>query len=152
VQDRPATAAEELALTTKLNPYLNFPGTAREAMEFYESVFGGTLSVMTFADAGAEGVADPSQVMHASLETSSGYTLMASDVPPGMDLQPGNAMSVSLSGDAVDELRGYWAALSAGGKVTMPLEVQMWGDEFGACTDRFGVSWMVDIAVPEQPS
>lgn len=133
---------------TRLNPYLTFPGTARQAMQFYETVFGGTLTVMTFADAGAQDVPDPQQVMHAMLETPSGFTLMASDLPPGMDHQPGNAIAVSLSGDAGDELRRYWSALSADGTVTMPLEMQMWGDEFGACTDRFGVSWMVDIAVP----
>jgi PhnB protein len=133
-------------VSTRLNPYLIYPGTAREAMEFYERVFGGTLTVMTFADAGANDVPDPKQVMHAMLETTSGYTLMASDLPPGMEHQPGTAFSVSLSGDDADELRGYWSALSADGTVTMPLEMQMWGDEFGACTDRFGVSWMVNIA------
>jgi len=133
-------------VATRLNPYLNFAGTAREAMQFYESVFGGTLTVMTFGDAGAEGVPDPDQVMHAMLETPTGFTLMASDLPPGMDLQPGNAITISLSGDDVEALRGWWSALSADGSVTMPMELQMWGDEFGACTDRFGVSWMVDIA------
>ncbi|HVM28554.1 MAG TPA: VOC family protein [Mycobacteriales bacterium] len=133
-------------MATRLNPYLNFAGTAREAMQFYESVFGGTLTVMTFGDAGAEGVPDPDQVMHAMLETPTGFTLMASDLPPGMDLQPGNAITISLSGDDVEALRGWWSALSADGSVTMPMELQMWGDEFGACTDRFGVSWMVDIA------
>ena len=135
-------------MASRLNPYLNFPGTAREAMQFYESVFGGTLTLMTFGDAGAEGVPDPDQVMHASLETPSGYTLMASDLPPGAERQSGNAIAVSLSGDDGDELRGYWQALSADGTVTVPLEKQMWGDEFGACTDRFGVSWMVDIGEP----
>ena len=133
-------------MSTRLNPYLTFPGTAREAMSFYESVFGGTLTVMTFGDAGAEGVPDPDQVMHAMLETSSGYTLMASDTPPGMEHQRGNGMSVSLSGDDADELRGYWSALSAESTIDMPLERQMWGDVFGSCTDRFGVNWMVNIA------
>jgi PhnB protein len=114
-------------------------------MAFYESVFGGTLTVMTFADAGANDVPDPQQVMHAMLETSSGYTLMASDLPPGMEHQPGTAFSVSLSGDDDAELRGYWAALSEGAKIEMPLDLQMWGDVFGSCTDRFGVNWMVNI-------
>ena len=70
---------------------------------------------------------------------------MASDMPPGMDYQPGNTISVSLSGDDDDRLRGYWEKLAAGGTVTMPLEKQMWGDEFGMVTDRFGVDWMVNI-------
>lgn len=133
-------------MSTRLNPYLTFPGTAREAMTFYESVFGGSLTVMTFADAGADDVPDPKQVMHAMLETTSGYTLMASDLPPGMEHQPGNSMSVSVSGDDADELRGYWSALSADSSINMPLERQMWGDEFGSCTDRFGVTWMINIA------
>ncbi len=133
-------------MASRLNPYLNFPGTAREAMRFYEQVFGGTLNVMTFGDAGAEGVPDPDQVMHAQLETPTGFTLMASDLPPGMEPSSGTSITVSLSGDDAEQLRGWWAALSDGGEVTMPLERQMWGDDFGACTDRFGVPWMVNIA------
>ena len=132
-------------MSTRLNPYLNFPGTAREAMSFYESVFGGTLTIMSFADAGANDVPDPQQVMHAMLETPSGYTLMASDLPPGMEHKPGTAFSVSLSGDDDAELRGYWKALSEGAQIEMPLDLQMWGDVFGSCTDRFGVNWMVNI-------
>lgn len=115
-------------------------------MEHYESVFGGTLTVMTFGVAGAEGVPDPSKVMHASLEAPNDVHLMASDLPPGMDHQPGNNVAVSLSGDDGDELRRYWSGLSDGGTVTMPLERQMWGDDFGSCTDRFGIHWMVNIA------
>ena len=133
-------------MSTRLNPYLNFPGTAREAMEHYRSVFGGELSVMTFADAGAQGVPDPSQVMHASLDAPEGVYLMASDLPPGMPHQPGTNVAISLSGDDADQLRGWWAALSEGGQVEMPLERQMWGDDFGSCTDRFGIHWMVNIA------
>lgn len=133
-------------MASRLNPYLNFPGTCREAMQFYESVFGGTLEIMTFADAGAEGMPNPDQVMHARLESPSGYTLMASDLPPGEEHRPGTSVALSLSGDDAEELRRYWSALSADGTVQMPLERQMWGDDYGACTDRFGVHWMVDIA------
>ena len=56
---------------------------------------------------------------------------------------------MSLSGDDADELRGYWEKLSDGGTVSVPLEKQMWGDEFGMCTDRFGVAWMVNIGQPQ---
>ena len=133
-------------MSTRLNPYLTFPGTAREAMRFYESVLGGTLTLMTFADAGAEGVPDPQQVMHAMLETPAGFTLMASDLPPGTEHQVGTSVAISLSGDDAEALRGWWEGLSADGTVTMPLQLQMWGDEFGSCTDRFGVHWMVNIA------
>ena len=134
-------------MATRLNPYLNFPGTARDAVGLYESVFGGTLTVMSFGDAGAAGDGvDAEGVMHAMLETPEGFTLMASDLPPGMEHQPGKSIAVSLSGDDPEKLRGWWSRLSEGGTVTMPLERQMWGDDFGACTDRFGVSWMVNIA------
>jgi PhnB protein len=87
--------------------------------------------------------------MHGMLESPTGFTLMCSDSPPGMELTSGNNMAVSLSGDDGDELRGYWEGLAAGGTVAMPLEPQMWGDEFGMCIDRFGVMWMVNIASPQ---
>ena len=83
--------------------------------------------------------------MHAQLETDAGYTLMAADTPEGMAHSSGDNITVSLSGDDADVLRGYWEKLSDGGTVSMPLEKQMWGDEFGMCTDRFGIPWMVDI-------
>ena len=128
-----------------LNPYLTFDGTAREAMEFYRDVFGGELTVSTFGDMGTEGeLADG--VMHAQLNGDHGLTLMASDMPPGEELRPGTGMSVSLSGDEADLLRDWWQRLAEGGTVTMPLEKQMWGDEFGMCVDRFGTPWMVNIA------
>jgi PhnB protein len=134
-------------MPSRLNPYITFPGTAREAMEFYAQVFGGSLTVNTFGEFGAD-APNPDAVMHAMLETDSGFTLMASDLPPGMEHQPGNNIAVSLSGDDDDELRGYWEKLSADGTVTMPFEKQMWGDVFGMCTDRYGVSWMVDVVSP----
>jgi len=87
--------------------------------------------------------------MHGMLETDSGFTLMAADAPPGTELTPGNNMSVSLSGDDSEDLRGYWEKLSDGGKVDVALERQMWGDVFGMCTDRFGISWLVNISEPQ---
>ena len=136
-------------MATKLNPYLNYPGTAREAMTFYQSVLGGKLEIMTFEDAGAgEGLPDPKQVMHAHLETPAGFTLMASDLPPGMEHKPGENIAISLSGDDDAELRGYWDKFAAAGTVTMPLDKQMWGDVFGMCIDQFGIGWMVNISQP----
>jgi PhnB protein len=135
-------------MASRLNPYLNFPGNTKEAMEFYEGVFGGNLVVNTFSEYGQKDPAIADKVMHSMLETDAGFTLMASDPPPGMDLKPGNNIAISVSGDNADELRGYWDKLSDGGKVQMPLEKQMWGDMFGACTDKFGLTWMVNIAEP----
>ncbi|MDQ3403921.1 MAG: VOC family protein, partial [Actinomycetota bacterium] len=85
------------------------------------------------------------QIMHGMLESENGFTLMGADTPPGMPYNPGDNMTVSLSGDDAEELRGYWTSLSEGGTVTVELEKQMWGDEFGACVDRFGIPWMVNI-------
>ncbi|WP_395575998.1 VOC family protein [Streptomyces sp. BK79] len=136
-------------MTSRLNPYLSFDGDARQAMEFYEQVFGGTLALNTFGAAGLPDAAYTDKIMHAMLETPSGFTLMGADMPPGEEHSPGNTFSVSLSGDDASELRGYWEKLSAGGTVVVPLEKQMWGDVFGMCTDRFGVPWMVNISEPE---
>ena len=133
-------------MASRLNPYMTFPGTAREAMEFYRDVFGGTLTVATFGEYGSDDPALADKVMHALLETDGGFTLMASDPAPGGEGQTmGTTMSVSLSGDDGEELRGYWDKLSDGGTVAVPLEKQMWGDEFGMCADQFGISWMVNI-------
>lgn len=130
-----------------LNPYLNFRNNAREAMEFYKSVFGGELHLTTYKDGGmSSGPADENLVMHSQLNGNNGILLMASDVPPGMDFTPGNNISISLSGDDEKTLRGYWDKLSAGGTTTMPLEKAPWGDTFGMCIDRFGIQWMVNIS------
>ena len=135
-------------MASLLNPYISFNDNAREAMEFYKSVFGGTLTINTFGDYGAQGD-EANKIMHAQLETDEGYTLMASDTPEGMTHNPGDNITISLSGDDAETLRGYWQQLSEGGTVMMPLEKQMWGDEFGQCTDKFGIPWMVDIVSPE---
>ena len=136
-------------MASRLNPYISFPGNAREAMDFYNSVFGGNLDQNTFGEYGSQDSAIADKIMHANLETDNGFTLMASDLAPGMEHNPGNNIAISLSGDDADQLRGYWEKLSDGGTVTMPLEKQMWGDEFGMCIDRFGVAWMANISQPQ---
>jgi PhnB protein len=133
-------------MASRLNPYIRFDGNARQAMEFYKDVFGGTLAVNTFGEYGAPDPGSADKIMHAQLESPSGFTLMASDTPPGMEYNPGDTITISLSGDDGDELHGYWEKLSSGGTVSLPLEKQMWGDEFGACVDQFGIPWMVNIA------
>jgi PhnB protein len=134
-------------MSSRLNPYLNFNGNARDAMEFYENVFGGTLILNTFGEYGLEGD-DAGRIMHGMLETEEGYTIMGADVTSEMRYQPMSGVSVSLSGDDAGTLRGYWDQLSAKGTVAVPLARQPWGDQFGMCTDQFGVSWMIDIAEP----
>ncbi|SFB41395.1 PhnB protein [Amycolatopsis marina] len=137
-------------MATRLNPYISFDGNAREAMEFYKNILGGNLVLNTFGEFGEQDSPAADNIMHGMLETSGGLTIMGADVPPGMEYRPGNTMSVSLSGDDADELRACWMKLADGGQVSVPLEKQMWGDEFGMCVDRFGVSWMVDITGPQE--
>lgn len=139
-------------MTTRLNPYLNFRDDARAAIEFYRDVFGGELTISTFADfQAADDPADADKVMHSQLEAPNGLVLMAADTPSSMEYSPGSSISVSLSGEQEDdgELRGVWDALSSSGTVTVPLEVAPWGDAFGMCVDRFGVSWLVNIAAAQ---
>jgi PhnB protein len=136
-------------MSSRLNPYLTFNGNARQAMEFYANVFGGKLAINTFAEFGASDSPDADRIMHATLETGAGYTIMAGDIASNVQYQPMAGSSVSLSGDDVDILRGYWEKLSTGGTITMPMRKQVWGDEFGMCVDQFGVSWMVNISQPQ---
>jgi PhnB protein len=128
-----------------LNPYITFPGTCSEAMDFYAEALGGTVAKSTFRDFGM----DTDGIMHASVQTPSGFHLFASDTAPGMGMTftPGNNLQISLSGDDGAALRGYWDALSAGGQVLMPLERQGWGDDYGMLVDKFGIYWHVNIVV-----
>jgi PhnB protein len=134
-------------MPTVLNPYISFRDNAREAMNFYQSVFGGDLNVSTFGDYQAsQDPAESDKVMHAMLTTPQGLVLMGADTPNGMEYTPGSSISISLSGEDEAELRGYYDKLSGdGGSVTVPMEKSPWGDIFGMCTDRFGVAWLVNV-------
>ena len=136
-------------MSTLLNPYLSFDGNAREAMEFYRTVFGGDLTLSTFGEYGPPDVPGADKIMHGRLAAPGGLALMGADTPPGEELVRGNDVALSLSGEDEAELRGYWDQLADGGTVSVPLERQMWGDLFGMCTDRFGVLWMVNIGQPQ---
>ncbi len=134
-------------MTTRLNPYLSFRDNAKQAMEFYHSVFGGELTSSTFGEFGAsDDPAEKDKIMHSMLTTPNDLVLMAADTPAGMDHTPGTNYSVSLSGEDEAELRGYWDKLADGATVAMALEKAPWGDIFGMCTDKFGTPWMVNIA------
>ncbi len=133
-------------MQSKLNPYISFKDNAREAMEFYKTVFGGKLEVNTFAEFHAsDDPAEGDKVMHAMLTAENGIAFMGADTPNAMQYNPGARISMSLSGDNEDELRGYYDKLSQGGQPGMPLEKAPWGDTFGMVTDKFGVTWMVNI-------
>ena len=134
-------------MAVTLNPYLAFRDQARAALEFYHSVFGGSLTVTTFGEAMADtGEDEKHKVMHGQLDGEHGIVLMASDTPSSTPHTPGASISISINGDDESVLRGYWEALVDGGTVVEPLATAPWGDTFGMCTDRFGISWMVSIA------
>jgi PhnB protein len=134
-------------MATVLNPYLNFRDQTKPAMEFYKIVFGGQLDMQTFQESHmSENPAENDRIMHAMLATDSGMTLMAADLPDRMPYTPGNnTFSISLSGDNEPELRGYYEKLAEDGAETMHLDKAPWGDIFGMVTDKFGISWLVNI-------
>ncbi len=129
-----------------LNPYISFKDNAKEAMEFYKSVFGGTLTMSTFKEGGAPvGPADENKIMHSMLKTDNGMVLMGSDTPPTMPYKSGASVSLSLSGEDETELKGYWEKLAEGAKISAPFEKAPWGDMFGMLTDKFGIAWLVNV-------
>jgi PhnB protein len=140
-------------VSANLNVYLNFRGAAREALELYRSVFGGELRIMTFRDQSMPvGDDEGDLVMHGQLDVDGSPFLMGSDVPGHMAYRPGeNTFSVSLSGDDEETLTRWFTGLSDGATITQPLEKAPWGDSFGMLQDRFGVSWLVNIAGSEAP-
>lgn len=135
---------------TILNPYISFAGQAKEALDFYHSVFGGEVTVDTFRSFGmTENLRDEEfdLVMHGQLEAPGGLVLMASDSPSYMGApSPTSNITISLSGDDDARLRGYWAGLAEGGEITLPLDVAPWGAAFGQLKDRFGTEWMFNIS------
>jgi PhnB protein len=137
-------------MPTRLNPYISFQGNAREAMTFYQTVFGGKLEMDTFKQYNvSQDPAEDNKIMHAMLEAENGMALMGADTMQGMPYTRGDNFSISLSGDNHAELQGYFDKLAAGGTISMPLEQAPWGDTFGMLTDKFGVSWMVNIAAKQ---
>lgn len=124
-------------------------GRCREAFEHYQQVLGGELAIMPFSELpeGEDAPVDDSQrdlVMHAGL-TIGDALLMGSDDPTG-DGGPMRGVAVHLSVDPAEETERVFGALAEGGEVTMPMEKTFWAERFGACTDRFGVPWMVSTS------
>jgi PhnB protein len=136
---------------TKLNPYLAFPGTARQAIELYKQVFKtDPVSVSKFKEMPEDsGMPKPSpeggeRILHASFQIGNDM-LMLSDTPEGQDnIVLGSQTSVSVHPDSREEADRMFKDLSDGGEVTMPMADAFWGDYFGMCTDKFGIRWMVN--------
>ena len=128
----------------QLNPYLNFNGTAAQAIKLYEKALGAkTESQMGWADAPGQPATPETKdrVMHARLRIGDGV-VMVSDSQPGMPVTAGNNMHVTLDFDDAADMARRFDALAAGGKITMPLQDTFWGAKFGMLTDAHGVSWM----------
>lgn len=133
-----------------LEPYIFFKGNAKEAMEFYKSVFGGELETSSYADMpadtpGMEGI-EKDWLMHSKLEGGD-VKLMASDTAKASP--EAKKVSLSLGGTNEEYMRKLFDALSAGGKIFMPLRKESWGDIFGSFTDKFGIEWMMNIGTKE---
>ncbi|HYI58945.1 MAG TPA: VOC family protein [Microlunatus sp.] len=126
---------------TGLTPYLSFPGTARQALTFYQGVFGGKLVLNTLADFGREdGPADA--IAHGMLQGP--VELLASDADPEDPALRLDGVLFSLLGTAEPATMEAWfSALSDGGRDIDPLQLRPWGDHDGQVTDRFGVRWLI---------
>ena len=130
----------------QINAYLNFNGNCREAMTFYKKCLGGELTVQTVEGSPIEFQCPPSmkhQVLHASL-LKGNLVLMASDMIEPEGFIKGNTISLSLNCNSEREIKTFFARLSAGGRVTHPLEKQFWGATFGVLTDKYGIKWMLN--------
>jgi PhnB protein len=136
-------------MATIINPYLNFNGDTEKAFNFYKSVFGGEFSAIQRIKETPEAKNFPAneqdRLMHVALPIGKNTILMASDILESMGhvLTRGNNFSISVSAESEKEADKIFSGLSAGGKVTMPLEKAFWGSYFGMLTDKFGVQWMV---------
>ena len=149
-----------MSITT--TTHLNLRGDARAALEFYRSVFGGQITIATYGDFGMPKEAPGAEnVVFGQVEGDNGFRVMAYDIPGAAGGSPAAAGStsrengvtvtdqpffVSVRGETLDEVQGYWAALSAGASVVEPLAASAWSPGFGMLTDRFGVTWILDVA------
>lgn len=140
----------------KVNPYLGFSGNCEEAFKFYKSVFGGEFSNLSrFSDVPADmpsPESDGDKIMHVSLPIGEGQVVMGSDRPSSMGpTVSGNNVHVSVSPASREEGLRIFNGLSEGGQITMPFEKTFWGADFGMCTDKYGVQWMVNYD-PNEPN
>ncbi|MCA0251999.1 MAG: VOC family protein [Actinobacteria bacterium] len=136
-------------MAISLSPYLNFPGNGREAMTYYEGVFGGELQLWGFGEFGIEGMPGDG-LMHGQLEIGDNLSIMASDAMPGAEQTwGGTRVYCSLFGDDLTTMQGWFDALAADGSVGAPLEKQVWGDIYGLVKDRYGIEWMFNVSIPE---
>lgn len=139
-------------MTITVTPHLNFRDSAREALEFYTSVFGGDLTIISYADMGNPDPATADRVVWGQVAAENGFRIMAYDAYPHLPWDQGQQpFFVSVRGRDADELQGYWEKLADGAAVIQPIGPSQWAPLYGQLTDRFGVTWVLDIAA-ERPS
>jgi PhnB protein len=132
--------------------HLNFRGEARAALEFYRSVFGGELAIITNGDMGIPGD-EADQVKWGQVVAPNGFHVMAYDVPAAQPWSRGeDPFFLSLRGDTAEEISALWDKLAEGATVRAPLEPAQWAPLYGMLTDRFGITWVVDVAVQYAPA
>lgn len=136
-------------MSVKSVTHINLRGTAREALEAWHSVFGGHLALVTYKDAVNDfDPAQAEQIMWGQVVSENGFHVMAHDMPNAMDWSQGeNAYYVSVRGDTVEEISDYWKKLSQGSTVIVPLAASSWSPLYGMLKDRFGVTWVLDVAL-----
>ena len=137
-------------MAMNVTPHLNFRGNAREALEHYRSAFGGELVVTTYGDMGpVDDPAEAVQVMWGQVSVPGGFRVMAYDVPAARPWSRGDDpffVSVRGGADDLDDLTAAWARLADGGTILQPLGASAWAPLYGMLTDRFGITWVVDVA------
>ncbi len=133
-------------MSITVTPHLNFRGNARQALEFYRSVFGGELILTSYADMGNTEPAEADRVVWGQVSADNGFRIMAYDVYDHLPWDQGkDPFFVSVRGSDSDELDGYWSKLADGATVTVPLAPSQWAPLYGMLTDRFGITWVLDI-------
>lgn len=135
-----------MSVTT--TPHLNFRGDARQALTFYQHVFGGNLVVVTCADAHAvQDLAEAGQVMWGQVTAPSGFSVMAYDAPSRLPWSPGEIpFFVSVRGADAEEITRCWEGLKEGASIVQPLGPASWAPLYGMLKDRFGVTWVLEVA------
>jgi PhnB protein len=135
-------------VTIKTTTHVNFRGQARDALSFYQSVFGGELMLATHAQAYPSFAPEEAEhIAFGQLESAAGFCIMAFDVPMSRTYSPGeSAFFVSIRGTDADELTAYWTKLAEGATTLQPLAPSGWSPLYGMLKDRFGVTWVLDVA------
>ena len=131
----------------KSTTHINFRGDARAALEFYRDVFGGELTVITYgAMNAAQRPEEADQIMWGQVTAPSGFAVMAYDVPADRPYDKGIApFFESVRGASVEDVTPIWERLSEGASIVQELEPSPWAPAYGMLTDRFGVTWVIDV-------